>query len=275
MRHFATTNNLSGVIKRTSVKPGATIITKVSEAEAKALAAIPTYFSATVDPNPGTDNTFKIAFSTTPVRGKYAFGTVVTITKQAGFAISSVLVNGEEVEEADSAFTFTITEPVDIDVTTLELFTVTLDPATGNFTATYDTEAIGGKYTDGTVVTIEPAEGHSITGVEVNGSAVTSTDGTYAIGISADTTVAITTAASYTVTLDPVTGDFTAVYSTEAIAGKYVTGTTVTIAATAGFEITALTANATPVDAEIDGTYIVTITADTTIAITTAAENQE
>ena len=44
MRKFAVTNDLSGVIKRTSVTPGATIITKVSEAEAKALAAIPTYF---------------------------------------------------------------------------------------------------------------------------------------------------------------------------------------------------------------------------------------
>ena len=270
MRRFATTNNLSGVIKRTSVTPGATVITKVSEVEAAALAAIPTYFSATVDPNPGTDNTFKIAFSTTPVRGKYAFGTVVTITKQAGFVISSVLVNGEEVEEADDAFTFTITEPVDIDVTTLELFTVTLDPATGNFTATYDTEAIDGKYTDGTVVAIEPAEGYSITGVEVNAEAVTGVDGVYAIAISADTTVAITTAASYTVTLDPATGNFTTVYSTEAIGGKYVTGTTVTVAAAEGSEITVLTANAAPVDAEINGTYIVTITADTTIAITTA-----
>lgn len=270
MRKFAITNDLSGVIKRTSVTPGATIITKVSEAEAKALAAIPTYFTATVDPNPGTDNTFKIAFSNAPVRGKYAFGTVVTITKQAGFAIDSVLVNGEEVEEADDAFTFAITEPVDIDVTTLELFTVTLNPTTGNFTATYDTEAIGGKYTDGTVVTIEPAEGYSITEVKVNDEAVTGEDGTYAIEISADTTIAITTAASYTVTLDPATGDFTAVYSTEAIGGKYVTGTTVTIAAAEGSEITALTANATPVDAEGDGTYIVTITADTTIAITTA-----
>ena len=194
MRHFATTNNLSGVIKRTSVTPGATIITKVSEAEAATLAAIPTYFTATVDPNPGTDNTFKIAFSTTPVRGKYAFGTVVTITKQAGFAISSVLVNGEEVDEADDAFTFTITEPVDIDVTTLELFTVTLDPATGNFTATYDTETIGGKHTDGTVVTIEPAEGHEITALTVNSEAATGEEGVYTVEITANTAIAITTA---------------------------------------------------------------------------------
>lgn len=194
MRHFATTNNLSGVIKRTSVTPGATIITKVSETEAKALAAIPTYFSATVDPNPGTDNTFKIAFSTTPVRGKYAFGTVVTITKQAGFAISSVLVNGEAIVEDDNAFTFTITEPVGIDVTTLELFTVTLAPATGNFTATYDTEAIGGKYTDGTVVTIVAAEDYEITALTANSKAVTGVDGVYTVEIAANTAIAITTA---------------------------------------------------------------------------------
>ena len=194
MRRFTTTNNLSGVIKRTSVTPGGTIITKVSEAEAKALAAIPTYFTATVDPNPGTDNTFKIAFSTAPVRGKYAFGTVVTITKQAGFAISSVLVNGEAIEEADNAFTFTITEPVDIDVTTLELFTVTLDPATGNFTATYDTEAIGGKYTKGTTVTIEAADDYEITALTVNSEAATGEEGVYTVEITANTTIAITTA---------------------------------------------------------------------------------
>lgn len=270
MRHFATTNDLSGVIKRTSVTLGATLISKISQAEAAALALIPTYFTATVEPNPGTDNTFKIAFSNEPVRGKYAFGTVVTVTTQAGFVIDTVLVNGEAVEAAEGIYAFAITEPVDIDVTTSELFTVTL-PGAGNFEAELSTEAVNGEYVDGTILTVTPATGYSITDLKLNGETVISADGTYAIEISADSVIVITTAASYLVTLTPATGDFTVVFSTEDIGGRYVTGTTVEIEAAEGFTITALTLNATPVT-DVAGVYTITVTADSAIAITTAVQ---
>lgn len=118
MRKFAIENDLSGVIKKTSIKTGATIITKVSEAEARLLANRPTYFSVNIDPDPFTDNTFKVAFSKEPVRGKYAFGTVVTISEQEGYTIESVLANDDALVVDDGEYTFTVTEATDVVVET-------------------------------------------------------------------------------------------------------------------------------------------------------------
>jgi len=97
-------NDLTGVLLVKSRKKGATIIRKVTPQEAIDIRNAPKYFRVMISPDPLTDNTFKVVFSSDPVKGKYLRGTTVTFTAEANHAIRSLTANDE-----------TVTNPVTID----------------------------------------------------------------------------------------------------------------------------------------------------------------
>jgi uncharacterized repeat protein (TIGR02543 family) len=98
MKKFAVVkNDLTGVLLVKSRQKGATIIHKVTPQEAIDIRNAPKYFLVMISPDPLTDNTFKVAFDSDPVRGKYLRGTTVTFTAEANHAIRVITANDETV----------------------------------------------------------------------------------------------------------------------------------------------------------------------------------
>lgn len=129
--------------------------------------------------------------------GKVDENTEVTFTVKpnAGYEVNAFVVNGEEKELTDNAYTFSVTEDTEINITFKEqgsqkLYSIDVKcDENGEYTLTPD-----GMVLSGTNVTLEviPNQGYTVDEVTVNGSVVELQNNKYAFAVTKYTTIVIT-----------------------------------------------------------------------------------
>ena len=200
-----------------------------------------------------------------------------TVTPDSGYAVSAVTVNGKPLTlNTNNEYSFTAEKTNDIVVETISTASAYKVSFVVGAGVTLDDGAIA----DGSEVYVtsgnslsfklELAEGYRL--VSVDGASDDDGDGTYTLTPTDATTITITTVKQWTVT-------YTLNQSTASIYGQTVSsGATmtvdegsyvVTVTANSGYAITSISAGATDATNNLDGTYTVNVNADMNIVVNT------